>query len=153
MPIQLKWNYDDVAEWIENLGFPQYRKTFELNMINGRNLILLDANALVRMNIKDYNDIKTITKSIRDMYRMELPKCDKKCISIPLKYSPAHFKAYKVLSLEHRQYKVCDLFKEVPIVKETSKKVNHFERLHQKLKHIPNFQSIRIGRIIPAYQN
>ena len=43
VPTCIHWTTEDVANWIEEIGFPQYRDCFESNMINGRKLVLANA--------------------------------------------------------------------------------------------------------------
>lgn len=49
LPMQFTWTTDEVLEWIRDLGFPEYMNTFKVNLINGRNLLLIDASALVKI--------------------------------------------------------------------------------------------------------
>lgn len=147
--VQLKWSSDDVLEWIKNLGFPQYQNTFRANFIDGRKLLLVDASALVKMNIKDFNHIKEIAKEIRKLFKIELEKFDRS-ISLPSKHPRTLFKFYKVSS--GPIYELCQqtkFFKEKKLLRslETEIQLNHFEKLHQWLKHIPDFQNVRIGGI------
>ena len=43
VPTCIHWSLEDVGNWIEEIGFPQYRDCFESNMISGRKLILASA--------------------------------------------------------------------------------------------------------------
>jgi len=43
VPTCIHWTIEDVSNWIEEIGFPQYRECFESNMINGRKLALANA--------------------------------------------------------------------------------------------------------------
>lgn len=147
LPLQFNWSNDDVLRWIESLGFPQYRETFQVNFINGKKLLLVDASALVKMNIKDFDHIKTITKSIREMYKIELDKFDRS-ISFPPKEPETIYKFYKIPT--GPIYELCsrtDLLKRMRLMKEAKVPLNHFEKLHQWLLHIPDFQHIRVGGI------
>lgn len=147
LPLQFKWTTDDVLAWIEKLGFPQYRNTFNVNLINGRTLLLIDASALVKMNVKDFDHIKTITKEIRRLYKIELEKFGRS-ISLPPKHPETHYKFYKIPT--GPVYELCkrtELFKKMKLMGEAEVQLNHFEKLHQWLKHIPDFQSVRVGGI------
>ncbi|XP_074643253.1 sterile alpha motif domain-containing protein 15-like [Tubulanus polymorphus] len=73
VPSCLYWSENDVADWIEQLGFPCYRNCFLTNMVNGRKLIKVDASALPRLGITDFDHIKLIAKSIREMLNIEDP--------------------------------------------------------------------------------
>lgn len=147
LPLQFKWTNDDVLAWIENLDFPQYRNTFEVNLVNGRTLLLIDASALVKMNIKDFDHIKIITKEIRRLYKIELAEFGRS-ISLSPKHPETLYKFYKIPT--GPVYEMCqrtELFKKMKLLGEAEVQLNHFEKLHQWLKHIPDFQSVRIGGI------
>ncbi|XP_071505299.1 sterile alpha motif domain-containing protein 15-like [Diadema setosum] len=81
-PISLYWTCDQVADWIEELGFPQYRACFTTNLITGRKLILADASTLPSLGITDFEHIKFIAKNIRDMLGIEEPYWNRS-ISLP----------------------------------------------------------------------
>lgn len=147
LPIQLKWTNYDVLEWVEKLGFPQYCNTFKANLINGRTLLLVDASALVRMNIKDFGHVKTIANEIRDLYKVELEKFGRSISLLP-KHPETHYKFYKTST--GPVYEMCqrtDFFQKLKLSGKAEIQLNHFEKLHQWLKHIPGFQSIRVGGI------
>lgn len=91
-PTCLGWKIEDVADWVEFLGFPQYRvrqklqssaqnvsvnhirnwscfidcpqACFRENLINGRKLITVDASSLPRMGVTDFEHIKVCVQSI-----------------------------------------------------------------------------------------
>lgn len=147
LPLQFKWTSNDVLEWIEALGFPEYQNTFKVNFINGRNLLRINAPALVKMNIKDFNHIKTITRAIREMYKIELEKFHRS-ISLPPKNPETLYKFHKIPT--GPIYELCsrtELFKQMKLMGEAKVQLNHFEKLHEWLKHIPDFQATRIGNI------
>ncbi|KAK3750642.1 hypothetical protein QZH41_012832, partial [Actinostola sp. cb2023] len=56
-PSCLKWSVEDVADWIEYLGFQQYRRPFSDNLVNGRRLIDIDASAMPQLGITDFDHI------------------------------------------------------------------------------------------------
>ncbi|XP_020622467.1 sterile alpha motif domain-containing protein 15-like isoform X2 [Orbicella faveolata] len=72
-PSCLSWKIDDVADWVEFLGFQQYRACFKDNLINGRKLITVDASSLPRMGITDFEHIKVIAKKVRELLGIEEP--------------------------------------------------------------------------------
>lgn len=72
-PSCLSWKIDDVADWVEFLGFKQYRACFKDNLINGRKLITVDASSLPRMGITDFEHIKVIAKKVRELLGIEEP--------------------------------------------------------------------------------
>lgn len=146
LPEQFQWKNEEVLEWIENLGFPQYKETFKENLIHGRSLLLLDASALVHMNIHDFDDVKKITQDIRRMYNVE--KVLQRSISIPPRHPDTHYKFYRTQT--GPIYELCTrtcLFKKMKSMKETEIQLNHFEKLHLWLQHYPDFQQTRIGLI------
>ncbi|XP_060566421.1 sterile alpha motif domain-containing protein 15-like, partial [Ruditapes philippinarum] len=53
VPQCLYWNVEQVADWIEDIGFPDYRLCITENMINGRKLIHLEASHLPNIGITD----------------------------------------------------------------------------------------------------
>ncbi|XP_071039067.1 sterile alpha motif domain-containing protein 15-like [Parasteatoda tepidariorum] len=67
LPPCIQWSAAEVASWIENLGFPQYKECFESNFITGRKLILIEASHLPKMGVTDFEDIKSITAAIRKL--------------------------------------------------------------------------------------
>lgn len=147
LPIYLKWTLDDVLRWIKDLGFPQYQNTFKVNFINGRTLLLIDASALVKMNIRDFGHIKTITKDIRRLYKFNLEKFNRS-ISLPVQDPETSYKFYKVPTGPiHELCSRTDFFKKIKLMNDVKVRLNHFERLHQWLMHIPDFQHTRVGGI------
>ncbi|EDO37353.1 predicted protein, partial [Nematostella vectensis] len=81
-PSCIKWTIEDVAEWIEYLGFKQYRRPFSDNLVNGRRLIQVDASTLPRMGVTDFEHIKFISKKIREALGIEDPYWNRS-ISLP----------------------------------------------------------------------
>ncbi|GFN76397.1 sterile alpha motif domain-containing protein 15-like [Plakobranchus ocellatus] len=73
VPSALYWTTEHVAEWIEELGFPQYKACFLTNMIDGRKLCCIHASAFPRIGITDFEHIKIIAKNIRDLIYLEEP--------------------------------------------------------------------------------
>ncbi|KAK2141610.1 hypothetical protein LSH36_1069g00047 [Paralvinella palmiformis] len=71
VPQCLFWSIDDVANWIEAIGFPHYKECFAANSINGRNLILVDASTLPAIGVKDFQHILVITDEIRKLLGIE----------------------------------------------------------------------------------
>ncbi|KAF3702676.1 Sterile alpha motif domain-containing protein 15 [Channa argus] len=63
----LQWSYDDVAEWIESLGFPQYKACFTDNFITGRKLIYVNCIYLPRLGITDFKDMQAISAHVREL--------------------------------------------------------------------------------------
>nr|XP_015803725.2 sterile alpha motif domain-containing protein 15 [Nothobranchius furzeri] len=63
----LQWDCDDVAKWIEFLGYPQYKACFTDNFITGRKLIHVNCNTLPRLGITDFKDMQAISAQIREL--------------------------------------------------------------------------------------
>ncbi|TPP63267.1 hypothetical protein FGIG_08062 [Fasciola gigantica] len=58
IPEASQWPTEQVAEWISELGFPNYKNCFVENFIDGRKLIQVDASALPKMGITKFEDIQ-----------------------------------------------------------------------------------------------
>jgi len=76
LPKCLNWSTEDVMQWISDLGFPHYRNCLKENFINGRKLIFLNASNLPKMGIHNFEDILTITSSVRTLLQMDQPRWD-----------------------------------------------------------------------------
>ncbi|XP_074471293.1 sterile alpha motif domain-containing protein 15-like [Sebastes fasciatus] len=63
----LQWSSDDVARWIESLGFPQYEACFTENHVTGRKLIYVNDTYLPRLGITDFKDMKVISAHVREL--------------------------------------------------------------------------------------
>uniref|UniRef100_A0ABM5FB07 Sterile alpha motif domain-containing protein 15 isoform X2 n=1 Tax=Pogona vitticeps TaxID=103695 RepID=A0ABM5FB07_9SAUR len=55
----LAWSPEEVAEWIEALGFPQYKECFTANFISGRKLIHVNCSNLPQIGITDFEHMKS----------------------------------------------------------------------------------------------
>jgi len=73
VPTALYWSVEDVTKWIEELGFPQYKDCFQTNGVDGKKLIVIDASSLPKLGITDFDDIKLISKTIRDLLGIDEP--------------------------------------------------------------------------------
>ncbi|XP_076098306.1 sterile alpha motif domain-containing protein 15-like [Mytilus galloprovincialis] len=104
VPSSLYWNIEEVAQWIEELGFPQYSICFRLNFINGRKLIAIDGSALPNMGIHDYEHIKKITESIRDLLGIEKVKKKEIAMKDP-RYAYMEIKRRSGTMTDHLTYK------------------------------------------------
>jgi len=99
IPDCLMWTEKDTANWVEKLGFPYYRACFEKNLVSGKHLILMDASALPKIGITDFQHIKVIAKGIRDLLRMESPDWQRS-ICLPPKEHLGHLLETKGTSIE-----------------------------------------------------
>lgn len=78
----LKWSPEMVAEWIGELGFPQYKECFTANFINGQKLIHVNCCNLPQMGITDFEDMKTISHHTRELLGIKEPLFSRS-ISLP----------------------------------------------------------------------
>ncbi|XP_028627719.1 sterile alpha motif domain-containing protein 15 [Grammomys surdaster] len=78
----LSWSPERVAEWISDLGFPQYKECFTENFISGRKLIHVNCSNLPQMGITDFEDMKTISHYTRVLLGIEEPLFSRS-ISLP----------------------------------------------------------------------
>lgn len=78
----LKWEPENVAEWISQLGFPQYKECFTTNFISGRKLIHVNCSNLPQIGITNFEDMKVISWHTRDLLRIEEPLFSRS-ISLP----------------------------------------------------------------------
>ncbi|KAL6095592.1 samd15 [Pungitius sinensis] len=67
----LQWSCQDVARWIESLGFPQYKACFVDNFITGRKLIYVNCTYLPRLGVTDFKDMKVICARVRALLGIE----------------------------------------------------------------------------------
>ncbi|ESO92324.1 hypothetical protein LOTGIDRAFT_233104 [Lottia gigantea] len=84
VPRALYWTMEQVAEWIEGLGFPEYKSCITSNCIDGRKLILLDACKLPDIGITDYKHIEKIRTCLRELLELDEPDWNRS-ISLPPK--------------------------------------------------------------------
>ncbi|XP_067848232.1 sterile alpha motif domain-containing protein 15-like [Heptranchias perlo] len=71
VPRSQAWKERDVANWIEKLGFPQYKDCFTSNKITGRKLIFVNCSTLPNMGITDFEHMKVISREIRKLLDVE----------------------------------------------------------------------------------
>ncbi|KAK6183233.1 hypothetical protein SNE40_010753 [Patella caerulea] len=70
IPECLQWNFKDVADWVEEIGFPQYKECFLSNFINGRKLLTVTCASLPNMGVTDYKHIMKITEKLRELLKI-----------------------------------------------------------------------------------
>lgn len=100
VPSCIFWTCEEVAKWIEDLGFPDYKDCFLLNGIHGRKLIIMEASKLPHIGIYDFEHIKKICKSIRDMLTIESPYWNRSISQPPKEYLGMYLEK-KSVSGEH----------------------------------------------------
>lgn len=69
----LQWSPEKVAEWISELGFPQYKECFTTNFISGPKLIHVNCSNLPQMGITDFEDMKKISHHTRELLGITEP--------------------------------------------------------------------------------
>lgn len=82
VPQALQWSTEQVADWVEQIGYPFYKECFSSNCITGRRLLLMDASALPEVGIHDFEHIKDICQKIRKLLSIEDPYWNRS-ISLP----------------------------------------------------------------------
>uniref|UniRef100_A0A3B4E930 SAM domain-containing protein n=2 Tax=Pygocentrus nattereri TaxID=42514 RepID=A0A3B4E930_PYGNA len=63
----LQWSCQDVAKWIESLGYPQYTACFTENLITGKKLIYVNCRYLPQLGITDFEHMKAISAHVREL--------------------------------------------------------------------------------------
>ncbi|XP_014899636.1 sterile alpha motif domain-containing protein 15-like [Poecilia latipinna] len=61
----LKWDTEDVAKWVESIGFSKYKACFTENFITGKKLIHVNCNNLPKLGITDFRDMLVISACVR----------------------------------------------------------------------------------------
>ncbi|XP_074959716.1 sterile alpha motif domain-containing protein 15 [Phalacrocorax aristotelis] len=69
----LAWSAAEVAEWVVQLGFPQYEECFTANGITGRRLILANCSSLPAMGVTDFGHMQEISRHVRELLGIEEP--------------------------------------------------------------------------------
>ncbi|MCI4389486.1 hypothetical protein PGIGA_G00098530 [Pangasianodon gigas] len=69
----LQWSCQDVARWIESLGYPQYTACFTENFITGKKLIYMNCCYLPRLGITDFEHMKAISARVRELLGISEP--------------------------------------------------------------------------------
>ncbi|KAJ8009483.1 hypothetical protein DPEC_G00089350 [Dallia pectoralis] len=86
----LHWSCQDVAKWIESLGYPQYTACFTENLITGKKLIYVNCHYLHRLGITDFEDMKAISSHVRELLEI-LEPLRSRSIADPLRDSMGLF--------------------------------------------------------------
>ncbi|XP_030337420.1 sterile alpha motif domain-containing protein 15 isoform X3 [Strigops habroptila] len=56
----LAWGAEEVAQWVVQLGFPQYEECFRANGITGRRLILVNCSSLPAIGVQDFGHMQVL---------------------------------------------------------------------------------------------
>ncbi|XP_053953654.1 uncharacterized protein LOC128860264 isoform X1 [Anastrepha ludens] len=133
LPNVYEWTNADVCKWIRQYGYPQYQNTFRVNLITGRKLLLVDAQALTAMNIKEFNEVKHIAYGIRQLFFYEMTKY-MRSISLPPEYYYELFKLFKVsIRPSYETIRRSDLWRQLQLLRERSKPTSHWDLLERWL--------------------
>nr|CAH8845772.1 unnamed protein product [Trichobilharzia regenti] len=68
------WDIHQVASWIEDIGYPQYKKCFIENRIDGCNLIKVNSTTLPNLGVRKFEDVKDIACKVRELLNLEETK-------------------------------------------------------------------------------
>ncbi|XP_013069786.1 uncharacterized protein LOC106057220 [Biomphalaria glabrata] len=71
IPACFYWTIDEVADWVESIGYSKYKENFRSHFINGRKLLTVDACVLPKMGITHFGDILAICKHVRELLRIK----------------------------------------------------------------------------------
>ncbi|CAH8619027.1 unnamed protein product [Schistosoma rodhaini] len=71
LPKALLWDVNQVASWIEDIGYSQYKECFTENQIDGRSLINIHSSTLPYLGVTEFEDIKSITCKVREVLNLE----------------------------------------------------------------------------------
>ncbi|EDW71317.1 uncharacterized protein [Drosophila virilis] len=134
LPSVYEWNDMDIRRWIKSYGYPQYMNTFRVNMIWGRKLLLLDADALAAMNIKDFEHIKHITYGIRMLFHFELAKFSRS-ISLPDENpNELYLLWHTQTGLNYDAVRRSDLYRRMQLIRERALNLDHWDMLEMWLR-------------------
>uniref|UniRef100_A0A034WTI6 Sterile alpha motif domain-containing protein 15 n=1 Tax=Bactrocera dorsalis TaxID=27457 RepID=A0A034WTI6_BACDO len=152
LPSVYEWTIEDVCRWIRKYGYPHYQNTFRVNLVSGRKLLLIDANALAAMNIKNFNDIKHIAYGIRQLFHFEMTKF-MRSIALPSQY---YYELYKLFRKKTgRTYDITkrtELWRRMQLIRESKPYLSHWETLEQWLTHTHEPESAEIIAGTPHYR-
>ena len=61
------WTARDVGDWLEEIGFGQYRPAFEANDVHGYRLLGLTFDMLPRLQVRQFDHCKGIMRALREL--------------------------------------------------------------------------------------
>lgn len=111
-------------------------------------MLLLDANRLVKMNIKNFDDIKKITSAIRNMY--DVPDLYHYVPDMYYGNHPwqTHYKLYRVKSgLKYQRTRRTDLWRRLRLLRRKREYLIHWQILEKWLQHKQPNEWERVGLI------
>ncbi|BFZ11632.1 hypothetical protein BsWGS_14671 [Bradybaena similaris] len=97
------WSAEEVANWVQSIGYGKYKSIFLSHFIDGRKLLTVDACVLPKMGITHFGDILDLAGCIRNLL----------CTGRRIKYKPpemesafldTHFYEYSPIDGLHPEY-------------------------------------------------
>ncbi|KAH8271991.1 hypothetical protein KR044_012820 [Drosophila immigrans] len=144
-----EWDDMDIRRWICCYGYPQYMNTFRTNMISGRKLLLLDADALSAMNIKDFDHIRHITYGIRMLFHFELTKFSHS-ISLPDEQpNELYLLWHTQTGVDYDKTRRSDLYRRMQLIRERSLNLDHWAMLELWLRRERERKSTELIALTP----
>ncbi|XP_052767893.1 sterile alpha motif domain-containing protein 15-like [Mya arenaria] len=67
VPMAIYWTSSQVADWVVEQGYPQYRDCFITNHISGRHLLYMDASSLPNIGVTNFLHIRDLAGKIRGL--------------------------------------------------------------------------------------
>ncbi|KAL0270385.1 UNVERIFIED_CONTAM: hypothetical protein PYX00_007812 [Menopon gallinae] len=147
----------DVAEFVKELGFPEYQEAFLKNRIDGKKLVLVEADKLPKMNIKNFDNIKTLTAAIRNLCHTDQEE-HKRCIDLPYRRPGTLYLFYKSSRTGPiaSSMRPSDYFRRIKIIREETTVdqryyalLNHWNRIPPYREWCPHVDIGLIQRINP----
>ncbi|KAK2185518.1 hypothetical protein NP493_232g03009 [Ridgeia piscesae] len=82
IPTCLMWTVQQVADWMEEIGFPDYKPCIITNLVDGKKLIRINGSTLPHLGITDFEHIKKINKALAVLLSQEPTTWDRR-IALP----------------------------------------------------------------------
>lgn len=134
LPKIYEWTNLECCKWMREYGYPQYQNTLRANFITGRKLLLLDAKALVAINIKLFSHIQHIAAGIRDLFFFEMTKF-LRSISLPPEYYYEMHKLFKVQTgYRYHMTRRTDLWRQLQMLRKNDQPATHWDLLESWLQ-------------------
>lgn len=127
------------------------QNTFHINLITGQKLLLVDAQALSAMNIKNFADIKHIAYGIRGLFYYEMTKYIRS-ISLPPEFYYELYKLFETKSgRKYQDVRRSDLWRRMQLLRENSPNYSHWDLLERwlarKREHTELFGGVKRYRL------
>ncbi|XP_067624554.1 uncharacterized protein [Eurosta solidaginis] len=133
LPSVYEWSNYECYQWIRKYGYPQYQNTFRVNLITGRKLLLVNAQALSAMNITNFEHITHITYGIRLLFYFEMTKFMRN-LSLPPEHYSELYKLFRMQTgLKFENVRRTDLWRRMQMLRPTGKPNNHCDLLERWL--------------------